>query len=599
MLEAVHLSRQVTPRVGDPKSLLESVSFVCPASQVTLVVGAPGSGKHSLLEVLAGVRPQDQGVLLLHGRDLSKQPAHPNEVGFVPAATDTLHAELSVRETLAGALLLRVGNLSSSERENRVARLLDLGGLETVAREPVASLSAIQKRRLLLAVALVSDPVLVLCDDFTGGMDAKAERELVALLKMIAADGPGRSVINVTASLSQLPAYDSIIVLHHGQVCFHGPARAIPHYFTIKSVEDLYPRLAMRPANRWGESWSRHCDSYYDAFQIRSAPGRTANADDQRIQLPSGDDGEESEATPGPGGLETERPSGQAATDESAALPPPLPRAGFAAQVALLTRRRWSLLRRRRKEWRTQVLCFLGLPALTVLMIWPNKKYLAALSGGSSLSAETLWPAAFTCLMAVLVQVLMVIFLSARNGAREIAGERGAIDRERLAGVGPLAVLLSKMAFLGPVILAQTLWLGVSVEIFIGTLPGSAALRFLLLALTGAAFTSLCLALSARSPSAERAHALSLMLAYAQVLLGGAMLGMPRVLGSVIHPFVTAYYGWSGMIDGMSGHAVHGVLSTYLRTWFATPTLAIGALLAHLAAGLLIAYTGLRKRRLP
>ena len=598
MLEAVQLSRQVTPRVGDPKSLLESVSFVCPTAQVTLLVGSPGSGKHSLLEVLAGVRAPDQGVLLLHGRDLSKQPAHSNEIALVPSSTDSLHAELSVRETLAGALLLRVGQLSGNDREGRVANLLALCGLETVARDPVSSLTDIQKRRLLLAVALVSDPVLVLCDDFTGGMDAKAERELVALLKMIATDVPGRAVLNVTVSLSQLPAYDSIIVLHHGQVCFHGPARAIPHYFTIKSVEDLYPRLAMRPASRWGESWSRHRDSYYDAFQIRPAQGRPA-AGEPRLRLPSGDDGEEALEGSNPSVLDVDARAEKGSDHDPAKVAAPLPRAGFSSQVALLTRRRWTLLRRRRKEWRTQVLSFFGLPALTVMMIWPNKKYLAALTEGGALPADTLWPAAFTCLMAVLVQVLMVIFLSARLGAREIANERAAIDRERLAGVGPLAVLLSKIAFLGPVILAQTLWLGVSVEMFIGTLPGATGLRFLLLALTGAAFTSLCLAISARAASAERAHALSLMLAYAQVLLGGALLGMPRVLGSVIHPFVTAYYGWSGMIEGMSGHAVHGALSTLLRTWFATPSLALSALLVHLAAGLLLAYAGLRKRRLP
>ncbi len=601
MLEAVQLSRQVTPRIGDPKALLESVSFVCPAGQVTLLAGPPGSGKHSLLEVLAGVHAQDQGTLLLHGRDLGKNGTHPNETGLVPAASDSLHEQLTVRETLAGALLLRVRVPSGAELGERVAHLLALCGLETVAKERVSSLSAIQKRRLLLAVALVSDPVLVLCDDFTRDMDAKAERELVALLKMIATAVPGRVVVNVSAALSQLPAYDSVIVLHQGQVCFHGPARAISHYFTIKSVEDLYPRLAMRPASRWGDSWSRHRDSYYDAFKIHSSQSLSGNAGEQRIQLPAGEDPSEGLGASPPEGAKdsTEGQGAASPADEPETVAPPLPRAGCASQIALLTRRRWTLFQRRRKEWRAQVLSFFGLPALTVLMVWPNKKFLDAALGGARVPPDTLWPAAYTCLTAVVVQVLMIVFMAARNGAREIAGERAAIDRERIAGVSPLAVLTAKIAFLGPLILAQSLWLGVSMEMFIGTLPGSVGTRLLLLALTGAAFTSLCLAISARARSAERAHALSLMLAYSQVLLSGALLGMPRVLGSLIHPFVTAYYGWSGIVDGMSGHAVFTPITTLLRTWFANPALAAGALLAHLAAGLVLAYIGLRQRRLP
>lgn len=591
MLEAVQLSRQVTPRVGDPKSLLDSVGFICPAGQVTLIAGAPGSGKHSLLEVLAGVRRQDQGVLLWHGRDLAKEPLRPNEFGFVPADSDSLHAELTVRETLADALRLRLRGLAPAALAERAARLLALCGLETVPQERVAALNAVQRRRLLLAVELSSDPALVLCDDFTRGMDAKAERELVALLKMIAREVPGRVVINVTTSLSQLPAYDSVLVLYQGGVSFHGPARAIPHYFTIKSVEDLYPRLAMRPASRWSESWNRHRDSYYDAFKLTAVSRRPGNGDGERIRLPVGDD--ENDTPP----AEDDAPAEKEPADT--APPPPLPGPGLATQIALLARRRWTLLRRRQREWRSHLLMFFGLPALTVLMIWPNKPFLAALREGGTPAPDTLWPAAFTCLMAVVVQVLAIIFMAARNGGREIAGERAVIDRERLAGVSPLAVLAGKAAFLAPLVLAQCLWLGLCVEMFIGALPGPSGPRLLLLLLTGAAFTSLCLGLSARARNAERGHALALLLAYAQVLLCGALLGMPRVLGGLIHPFVTAYYGWSGIVDGMAGHAVFPAISTLLRTWFATPALAMSALVLHLLVGLALAFSGLRKKRLP
>jgi len=592
MLEAFNLSRHLAAKGGDPRSILESVSFSAPASQVTLVVGASGCGKRSLLEALSGVRPADQGVIMLHGRDLSRQPLHPNELGVVANSTrQSLSPELSARETLASALMLRVKGIPSSDINSQSSRLLGLCGLETVAAERVANLTSVQYRRLVLAVALVSDPILVLCQDFTHDVDAKSERELVALLKLVAADLPGRIVINLTSSLSQLPAYDTTIVLHEGNVCFHGPARAIPHYFTIKSVEDLYPRLAMRPASRWGDSWARHRDSYYAAFKIGATAEELAAAGDDestdptepaRISLPSTPDTQDTPAPLTP-------------------LPPPAATPGLFRQTALLARRRWTTFRRSKREWRIQTLLFFALPVLAVLLIWPNKAFLsAALNANSSpLPQETLWPAAYTCLMASFVQILMVICFALRCGAREIAQERESIDRERLAGVRPAAVLLSKIAFLFPLVLAQALWLGLFVEIVAGGLPSPLWLRLALPALTGLAFTSLCLAISSFAPSRERAHSWCLTLAFAQVLLAGALLGLPRVLGSLLHPFITAYYGWSGIVASMAPSPLHDAVGTLVRTSFAPPSLALAALAAHTVIGLIIIRFGLRRVQLP
>lgn len=598
MLDAYNLTRSLAAKGGDPRSILDNVSFSAPAAQATLIVGAPGSGKHSLLEVLSSVERPTQGLLMLHGRDLSRQPLHPNELGVVTTSgRGSLPSGLTARETLTSALMLRVGGLTPEEVSSRSARLLALCGLETVAAEPVASLSLVQFRRLLLAVTLVSDPVLVLCEDFTHDIDAKSERELVALLKLVATDIPGRVVINVTASLSQLPAYDTTIVLHQGQVCFHGPARAIPHYFTIKSVEDLYPRLAMRPAARWGESWARHRDSYYDAFKIGATPEDLAAALDEEAADTQGADRIRLPAKPDTEKLGEAEPPAPATTEKTA---PPLTSPGLLEQTRLLVKRRWTLFRRAKSEWRLQVLLFFLLPVLAVLLIWPNKAFLtAALAAKTTpLAADTLWPAAYTTLMAAFVQILIVIYFAVRCGSREIARERDLVDRERLGGVRSGAVLLSKIAFLFPVVAGQALWLGFFVEIVAGGLPGPLWLRLALPVLTGLGFTSLCLAISAHAASTERAHSRCLTLAFAQVLLAGALLGMPRVLGGILHPFVTAYYGWSGMIAGMAPHPVHEAVGTLVRTSLAPPSLALSVLALHILIGLVVARLGLRKARL-
>jgi len=72
----------------------------------------------------------------------------------------------------------------------------------------------------------------------------------------------GRIVMSVTHSLSHLELYDSILVLHEGSVAFHGPPDQLTHYFSVNDTEEVYPRLAAQPAERWRASWQKHRDSY-------------------------------------------------------------------------------------------------------------------------------------------------------------------------------------------------------------------------------------------------------------------------------------------------------------------------------------------------
>lgn len=81
------------------------------------------------------------------------------------------------------------------------------------------------------------------------------------------------------------------------------------------------------------------------------------------------------------------------------------------------------------------------------------------------------------------------------------------------------------------------------------------------------------------------------------MLLSGALLGFPRPLGAVIQPFLTAYYGWSGSVDTLTGVIVFEPMTRLVRTWFATPAGAATALLMHGVAGIALAAWGLKRRR--
>jgi ABC transport system ATP-binding/permease protein len=472
----------------------------------------------------------------------------------------------------------------------KVSHQLVLVGLENIASEHVSTLALPQRRRLKLALALVSDPVLVLCDDFTAGLDVRSEREMEALLKLAAVDVPQRIVIHATDSLANLAAYDTALVLHEGYVTYHGPAKAIPHYFTVPTYDEVYSRLAKRPAQRWGDSWMRHRDSYYAAFKLGdsaeqlSAAEEEPGTEDQTVMVKQKvieNEGEDTKAS--------------AAGKEA---PPVLPLPGLFFQAKHLLQRRWSILRRRPREWGLHLSLLIGSPLLAWLLALSSLPHLRALAETTSEAptAEALYPAAHTAAMIHLVQILLILFMALRLSSREIASQRVTHERETVSGVRPSAILLAALLFVLPVSLLQSLGMGFFLEIVSGGLPGNGGMRLLLPALTGMAFASLCLGISALSRTPGRAHSLSLTLLFANVLLCGALLGFPRLLGQLVHPFITAHYGWSGILDTLHDDALFQPLTRLVHTWFATPTLALGMLSLHLVIGIVLAWLGLRRR---
>ncbi|GEP41617.1 ATP-binding cassette domain-containing protein [Brevifollis gellanilyticus] len=589
MLDVLNLSHLPAKTKSSAEPVLQGVSLAVPPGHVLGIVGAAGSGKSTLIRLLAGLELPATGTIRFQGHDTAVVPVHPNQIALVASTDEGLSEVLTVRESLMSAHFLRVGGQTNDARTDRVSHLLVGVGLEMVAAHRVSTLNLAQRRRLKLALALVSDAPLVLCDEFADGLDVKSAQELTALLKWVVSDLPGRIVIHASQTLGNLASYDSVVVLHEGHVCFHGPARAVPHYFSITTVEELYPRLAKRPADRWGESWSRHRVQYYEAFKL----GDLGEPAEEKARAQPGaegdDDGTENVAAPEP---EAPKPASKAEVDYSSALPLP----SFMAQTLHLVRRRWTLWRRAQREWLEYLAMLLVGPLVAMLLMAPNTGYMSEMRNQNHLP-EVLWPAAYTCAMILWVQVLLFMVVSLRLAAREIAAERVLFERERIAGLRGLAYLVAKLGFLTPLVIAQGLALVLLTDLMGGHLPGNDGIRVVLLVLSGVAFGSLCLAISAWSRHVDRAQASAWKLWAANVLLAGAILGFPRPAGFVLQPFITAYYGWSGSVDTLSGSAVFEPMTHFVRTWFATPLTAVIALVAHSVIGIVLAGWGLKKRR--
>jgi ABC-type multidrug transport system ATPase subunit len=158
-------------RNGEEMPLVDRVSIRIPKGHFMAIVGPSGCGKTSLLKTIAGLNPETSGDLFWEGRNLSKdRDFTPTEIGYVPQfsiAYDTL----TVDESIEAATRLRVGDADAEAIGSRIDKALEETGLVEIGDRRVKVLSGGQMRRLGLAMELVSDPKILLCDEVTSGLD--------------------------------------------------------------------------------------------------------------------------------------------------------------------------------------------------------------------------------------------------------------------------------------------------------------------------------------------------------------------------------------------------------------------------------------------
>lgn len=218
------------------KTLLDRVSFPVGEKCLLGVVGPSGVGRSTLLNALTGQRPADSGTVLYDGRDLHRDFAELRQrIGLVPQ-DDIPHAQLTVRKALGYAAELRFPqDTAKAERQARVAEVIRELGLEQRADQPIHSLSGGQRKRVSVALELVTKPLLLFLDEPTSGLDPGMDRSVMHMLRGLADDG--RTVIVVTHSVLSLEVCDRLLVLAPGgRIAYYGPPEDALAFFGFEDA---------------------------------------------------------------------------------------------------------------------------------------------------------------------------------------------------------------------------------------------------------------------------------------------------------------------------------------------------------------------------
>lgn len=574
MLELKEVSFTIR-KDGEDVPLVDRISIAVPKGHFMAIVGPSGCGKTTLLKTIAGLNPESGGALFWDGRNLAKDGDFlPSEIGYVPQFSIAYDA-LTVDESVEAATRLRVRTGCTADLDERIDRVLEETGLSPISDRRVKVLSGGQKRRLGLAMELVSDPKVLLCDEVTSGLDPRSEREVVQLLHQISRKD-GRIVLSVTHSLAHLELYDSVLVLHEGRVAFHGPPQKLTHYFSVSDTEEVYPRLAAQPSERWQNSWEKHRESYQEMMDAT----RDSLIASKDLHLPEiSKEGSESPAN-------------------EVRLP------GFLSQFATLLSRRWRIFFRDRGQVFLQLAIILCFPILVT--IFSDKA-----SGNIRRYSDT--RAADVAAMVqeeqsvrsdqakvgsaisgiIMFQVVLLSLMGSNNSAREIAGERPIYEKEKFGGLRPTAYLASKVAFLACLVITQSLWMAFFVNFF-GAFRGDFLQHAGFLLLINAAMTAICLAISSLMRTAEQASLLSIYLVGFQLPLSGAVLALPEQIEVFTRPFISAYWAWSGSVEALQIQ-VHDAVKSVIDTGLSAQSACLYTLVAHIAVAMIAAWAGVRR----
>ena len=187
----------------DEVPLLEEINLRVPTGHFMAIVGPSGCGKSTLLKLIAGINQESSGSIFWNGRNLSEEgDLEHAEIGYVPQFSIAYEA-LTVEENIESAIGLRAETENREAFHQLVDTVLASTGLDSLRDRSVKVLSGGQRRRLSLALELVTDPVLLLCDEVTSGLDPKSEQEIVHLMHQLSRN-EHRLVVNVTHSLASL-----------------------------------------------------------------------------------------------------------------------------------------------------------------------------------------------------------------------------------------------------------------------------------------------------------------------------------------------------------------------------------------------------------
>ncbi len=557
-IEAWDLFLEVPDRdnKGSMKTLLDHVSFKALPGDMIALMGPSGAGKTTLLMTLNGYLPPTSGQVRINGEDLYLiYDALRGSIGYVPQ-DDIVHPELTVFEAVRYSAKFRLPpDYSDQEIDQRVEQTLKDLGLEAVKNLQIGKpekkvLSGGQRKRVNIALELVTDPVILFLDEPTSGLAADDTTALIKLLAELT-KRTGKTIIMTIhqPAKDEYEKFNLAFIMGYGGIpTYFGPTGDPSYRFFGGLVErEGSPFRQLAPGHA-----GKRIDNPRDMFDMLNVRERGVHEDMKRQnpQTPRNTARLEAARHWGKEFFNPQNPvfqrmfSGRRAVGQEPAKKgvPHRPGVAIVRQFFLLMSRYWKVKVRDRAG---AAIMFLQAPIIGLMLavvFAPQKEAvpfwcLGALqelakrnpstqSGTTDLLGRMVPTQDHTA--ALFFVVVSCVWFGTSNAAREIVTERAIYLRERMVNLSLFNYVLSKYVMLSLVCVLQCGMLLGIVFFTLGFNGGAQAffLEWMCMVAVSMNATALGLLLSTIVSSAEAAMALTPIALIPQVVLGGLMVPM-------------------------------------------------------------------------
>jgi ABC-2 type transport system ATP-binding protein len=214
--------------------VLTGLDLAVEEGSVFALLGPNGAGKTTTVRILSTLLAADSGDVRVAGFDVARDPDEVRRALSLTGQYAAVDEVLTARENLR--LMARLRHLRRAEVRRRTEELIERFGLGEAADRRVGTYSGGMKRRLDLAMSLISEPKVVVLDEPTTGLDPRSRRDVWDAVSELA--GGGTTVLLTTQYLDEADVLaDRIAVVDHGRVVAEGSADELKARFGSETVE--------------------------------------------------------------------------------------------------------------------------------------------------------------------------------------------------------------------------------------------------------------------------------------------------------------------------------------------------------------------------
>ena len=238
------LSIQGLSVVAGGTTILSGIDLEIQPGKLVAMLGPSGAGKSTLMKCVLGLREPSRGKVQIGGKPLSEA----GPVGYVPQ-DDHVHRNLTVWQELDYAAQLRLPDLEESERSQMITKVLDQVDLTERKSLRIRKLSGGQRKRVSVALELITSPDILILDEPTSGLDPGMEVKMMQFFDKLAGDG--RLIMVATHAMESIMLCDAVVMLMEGRLIYYGsPEETLKHFGKERFVE-IFKELPNQSVSHW------------------------------------------------------------------------------------------------------------------------------------------------------------------------------------------------------------------------------------------------------------------------------------------------------------------------------------------------------------